>query len=82
MLGCSSGTYRCQFAITAPGCSRLRLEARGMLAPMVERFVALRILQHAGLLRLLFGLGGQPQTCMDGFKWLTQKTNQIGEDHT
>jgi hypothetical protein len=36
-----------------------------MLALIVERFVALRILQHAGLLRLLFGLGVQHQRCID-----------------
>ena len=65
MRGCSSGTYRCQFAVTAPDCSRLRLEARGTLALNVERFVALRILQRGCLLRLLFGLGVQLQMCID-----------------
>ena len=65
MLGCSSGPYRCQFAVTAPDCSRWRLEARGTLALNVERFVALRILQRGYLLRLLFGLEVQPQMCID-----------------
>ena len=65
VLACSSGTYRCQFVVTGPDCSRLRLEACGKLALIVELLVALRLHQRGGLLRPLVGLGDMPQMCID-----------------
>ena len=53
----------------------MRLEARGKLALIVERFVALRILQHEGLLRLLFALGIQPQMCIDVAQLVNPENN-------